>query len=343
MNLESEEEIQEKDQEEDQEDDNKDQEDQESSKINSPKHLVICGGVTYGFIFYGILCKLIESKFLNMKSLKSIHATSVGSIVAVCLAIEQDLDILNNYFLNRPWHELLPFSINKIMGSVKSCGIYDNNFLRQMMEPIFSANGLNVDTMTMKELYEYTNTDIHIYTTNVTTFEVVSINYKTHPTWRVLDAVYVSCCIPIIFQPYKDVNTKDYYIDGGYLINYPIYPCIKYCNAEKDPLNSILGVQLNLKDGCCESLYDTINNSENLSLMDYIYMIMNKVLWKLVKLQPIESFSTDDKDNPVEIFVDTKKYSMNLLQIAKHRNIRKEYIDLGIQHAIDFLNKHKLI
>lgn len=305
-----------------------------------PKHLVICGGIVYGFIYYGILQRLAEVEYLNVSKLKSIHSTSIGAVLAVSIAIERDWKILHNYFLNRPWQEIVPFSLNKMIHSIRSCGMFNNECIRKLMQPIFSANGLNIDTLTIAELYDYTKIDIHIYTINVNTFDTVAITHKTHPDWRVLDALYVTCCIPIVFQPYRDPATKCYYIDGGFLINYPIYPCIQYCYREKDKLSSILGIQMNLKDGCTESLYNSIHSDENLSFGDYIYMILNKIIWKIVKLQPNELFTTDQDDpenSPVEICINPKKSCVDFMPLIKHRENRKEYIDMGIQEANDFL------
>jgi predicted acylesterase/phospholipase RssA len=305
-----------------------------------PKHLVICGGVVYGFIYYGIVHRLAEANFLNVSKLKSIHSTSIGSVLAVSIAVERDWELLHNYFLNRPWQEIVPFSINKMLQSIRSVGMFNNECIRKLMQPIFAANGLNIDTLTMAELYEYTKIDIHMYTINVNSFDTVAITYKTHPEWRVLDALYVSCCIPVAFQPYRDPVTKCYYIDGGFLINYPIYPCIQYCYREKDKLSSILGIQMNLKDGCTESLYNTIHSEDNLSFGDYIYMILNKIIWKIVKLQPNGLFTTDQDDaenSPMEICINPKKSCVDFMPLIRNRENRKEYIDIGIQEANEFL------
>lgn len=301
------------------------------------KHISICGGLSYGFIFYGIIKNFIENKFINMKELKSIHATSVGSVIGTIIAVEQDQSILYNYILNRPWDDVFQFSVNTFLKSVKSCGMLNEEPIIKFLDPIFLANDLDIRTVTMLELYEHTKIDIHIYTTNVNTIETTIISHKTHPEWRVLDAIYVSCSIPILFQPFRDPDTKHFYIDGGFLINYPIIPCIKYCKECNDPIDSILGIQLYLKDGCGECVYDVLYKDSLPSLMDYVYTILNKLLYKLANLQPMSEYFVDSSLRPIEIFVRTDKYCMDIMPLLKNKNIRKEYIQMGEIQAHEFL------
>lgn len=301
------------------------------------KHISICGGVSYGFIFYGIIKHFIEKGFLDLKEVKSIHATSVGSLIAAVISVEHDQAILYNYILNRPWDDIFKFSMNTFLKSVKSCGMLNQDPFVKFLEPIYLANDLDIHTITMLELYERTKIDLHIYTTNVNTIEITEISYKTHPQWRVLDAIYVSCGIPIVFQPFRDPDTKHFYIDGGFLVNYPIIPCIKYCKSCEDPIDTVLGIQLYLKEGCGECVYDVLYKDTLPSLMDYVYTILNKLLYKLANLQPMSEYFIDSSVRPIEIFVRTDKYCMDIMPLLKNKNTRREYIEMGATQAKEFL------
>ena len=55
-------------------------------------------------------------------------------------------------------------------------------------------------------------------------FEKIDFSWKTHPDWKLLDVVYCSSCLPILFSPFL-TEEGDCYIDGGILNNYPVIHC----------------------------------------------------------------------------------------------------------------------
>jgi predicted acylesterase/phospholipase RssA len=301
------------------------------------RHLVICGGITYGFIFFGIIHHLLKTNYLDLAALTSIHGTSAGSILAVLFAVERNQDILYNYILNRPWHDLIPITLPTILKSIKTCGLYNREPFIKILEPIFAANDLDIRKTTMLELYEHTKIDIHIYVTDLNEMKSVSINHKTHPEWRVLDAIYASCCIPVAFQPIRDVKTGHFYIDGGFLVNYPIGPCIEYAaGAAAAEGGQILGIQLDLKDGCAECLNESLD-CETPSLLDYIYYIMNKLLYKITTTTT--AAPPPGCEAPQEILVKTDRFCTDVMPLLKNKETRKEWIETGIQYATSFCEK----
>ena len=118
----------------------------------------------------------------------------------------------------------------------------------------------------MKEFYDITKIEIHIFTTEIMNFELVDISYKTHPDWRVIDAVYSSCSIPIIFSPL--IKDNKCYCDGGLLLNYPVDKCIE--NGANP--SEVIGL-------CSDTTAnDTDIMNENSSLLDYVIVILKKVI-----------------------------------------------------------------
>ena len=65
----------------------------------------------------------------------------------------------------------------------------------------------------MQELFEYTGVDLHIYTVDINSFESVDISHKSHPNWRVIEAVYVSSSLPFIFKPFLKEGTSNNPLD----------------------------------------------------------------------------------------------------------------------------------
>mgnify|MGYP001182920813 FL=1 len=78
--------------------------------------------------------------------------------------------------------------------------------------------------MTMKECYERTKKELYIFATDVSTMEYVEFSHIQHPDLKVIEAVYMSSSLPIIFKPLWYNNT--YYIDGVIHISDPSSICI---------------------------------------------------------------------------------------------------------------------
>jgi predicted acylesterase/phospholipase RssA len=74
----------------------------------------------------------------------------------------------------------------------------------------------------LKDFYEKTNIDLHIFTTSVKELKAVDLNHCTFPTLSVIQAVSMSASVPLLFTPvlYED----EYYIDGGMLTHCPVSP-----------------------------------------------------------------------------------------------------------------------
>ena len=65
----------------------------------------------------------------------------------------------------------------------------------------------------MLELYNKTNIIFNIYATALEEFTPEKITHETHPNIRVIDAIYMSCSIPVLLEPIMYKNK--YYIDGA--------------------------------------------------------------------------------------------------------------------------------
>ena len=69
-------------------------------------------------------------------------------------------------------------------------------------------------------MYNLTRREFACTGTNLTTSESRIFNHKTAPKMRVLDAVFISACVPIIFAPVW--HDGDLYIDGALTCSLPI-------------------------------------------------------------------------------------------------------------------------
>lgn len=228
-------------------------------------HLVIPGGGVAGFAYYGILRNSSQQGYWHINNIKTIYSTSAGAMIAIILALRYDWEICDDYLIKRPWHNVFKFDIQMIFASLQKRGIFDIKVIEDIFEPLFKGKDISLD-ITMKEFFDLTNIEIHIYATEINTFEDVDFSYKTYPDIRVVDAVYASSALPIIFSPI--IIDNKCFCDGAFFSNYPINNCL---NDGIDPLE-VFGIQNEYSENDNKSI------DNNSTLFDYIMNIMNKTV-----------------------------------------------------------------
>lgn len=278
------------------------------------KHLVISGGGTSGFITYGALKKSHELGVWNINNIQSIYGTSAGAIISIILALKYEWKILDDYLIKRPWHHIFKYDLYSVFGAFEKRGIFNIKIIEEIFSSLFSGMDISID-ITMRDFYELNHIDIHIFATDINAFEPVDISHTTHPEWRVMDAVYASSCLPMFFAPL--VKDGKYYIDGGIFLNYPLEPCIKCANINSD---EILGIRKQF----LKSNNDYISETSN--LMDYILVLLQKVMKTLIKS------SVDNLSN--EIIINANMTSaFDLLRMSSSEEMRTEWITEGVELA----------
>jgi hypothetical protein len=166
------------------------------------RRLVLSGGGIWGFSCYGALRESAKANFWNIDNIVSIHATSVGSMLAVMMALKYEWDVLDDFLIKRPWHQIFKFDLYSIISSVEKRGIFDKKCINDMFEPLFSGKDISLN-VTMKDFYDKTGIELHFFSVQMNNnFCKVDFSHKSHPEWQLLDVVYCSCCLPILFSPF---------------------------------------------------------------------------------------------------------------------------------------------
>jgi len=181
--------------------------------------LVLSGGGHLGFIELGALYHLEKEQFWDKKKIKSIYATSIGTVIAVLIAVNLEWDIINDYMIKRPWDKIFQIKSTHIFQLFDTNGIYDEDISLQFIKPILDALDLPQD-ISLKDFFEITKIEINFFSFNFTLCETVKINYINFPDLPLYKAIYMSCCVPIFFKPF--IWNEEVYIDGGMESNYPI-------------------------------------------------------------------------------------------------------------------------
>ena len=293
------------------------------------KHLVISGGSYGGFIYYGVLKQLMKSNIVNLANIETLYGTSVGAYLIIIILMGYDWSTVYDYLIKRPWNSIFKFDLEHIIGAIHSGGLFNKKVAYDVFEPLFKGKDISLD-ITMKDFYELTKKEVHFFTTDFQNLDVCDISYKTHPEWKLLDAVYASSSLPIFFEPFVEETTKKIYLDGAVLLNYPINRCL----SDTNEYDHILGIFHN------DALQEIIKrnpmeeNTKIYKLFDYLFMIVLK-LWVRLKYKRTDY----EKQIPNQIAVDFPIGFNEMLKASTCHYERERLVKLGEQYAVDYMKK----
>ena len=279
------------------------------------KHMVISGGAFNGLTYYGAIRELSKQNYWKIENIKTIHGTSVGSLISVLIALNYDWEVIDDYFIKRPWqHMFKTTTLSMIESVISKMGIYTNKIIEDTFQPLFAGKDLSLD-ITMKEFYELNGIEIHMYTTDLNTFQTINMSYKTHPDWRVVDVIYCSSCMPIVFTPFLFEDAA--YVDGGFYSNYPLQQCLE--DAE-DPLE-IVGIYRMLS----KNKTKIINGS---TIIDYLSILLNEIIERIIICQQTTTVGIEGALPGI-----STEYSIFREIILKPEE-RKKYMDIGASYVM---------
>ena len=144
--------------------------------------------------------------------MENVLGVSAGSVISLlyCLGYRPSevekisLSVKPNYFLNIKGNNILNFFNNY--------GLDDGKSFEKVVKVIINKK-TNNPNITLLELYELTNINLILGTTNINNQKLEFINHITYPNLEVYKAVRMSMSIPILFTPIK--YQDDYYLDGS--------------------------------------------------------------------------------------------------------------------------------
>jgi len=289
------------------------------------KHLVISGGGPLGLRYLGALEKLEKENFWKVDNIETIYGTSVGSMIGAFICLKYDWETLNKYIIERPWNEVFKVNAKQIFDSYYNKGLFDKKLVEIIFKPLLQAKNIELN-VTLKEFYEFSKIDFHIFTFELNNFETIELSHKTHPDLSLLQAVTMSSSFPGIFMP--TIIDKKCYIDGGVMCNYPINECLRD-HTNKD---EILGIKsLFNKDDISKNAEVT----EELSLLEYVICLTNNAINFIRSTIKLENIN-----NTIECIV--LDNPLNLLdfiqQTVTNPELRRQWIQIGEEDATKFLS-----
>ena len=292
------------------------------------KHLVISGGGPTMFQSIGAIQYLEQNGFVNLNNITSMYGTSAGAFVSVFVSLKFDWETLNEYVIKRPWHKVFPIKANTILDSYSKKGLFDNSVIIKCFKPLFDAKDISME-ITMKQFFEYSGIELHMFSFELNSFEGVDISYKTYPDLPLIKALHMTSSFPVFLSPVLIENKC--YIDGGIICNYPLNKCIE-ANGNVD---EILGFNndYSSKTESDNKKEKSDNITEDSSLIDFLLGLFIKI---------IRSMETDTKQQKIknEIICKAENISVDVMKKCLYSHeVRQQLLDSGINASKEFLQK----
>jgi len=291
------------------------------------KHLVLSGGGPSLFQTLGSLEHLQKENYIQREEIETIYGTSAGSIVGTLFSLKyEDFDMINDYVIKRPWKDVFSLKIQHILDAYTKKGIFDRSFFEKTFNPLLKAKDLALD-IDLKDFYEYSKIEQHFFTFELNDFQLVDVSYKTHPDLKLIDALQMSCAIPVLISPV--CFDQKCYIDGGVSCNYPL----KQCMEQQKNGDEILGFRNVLFE---ENLEKTIID-ESSTLLEFI---MNFLFKAIFSLSAVNENNGPMTEKPKEVICHCSFLNIGSMKKAvDSMQERKGLFQKGVESAIEFLGR----
>ena len=290
------------------------------------KHLVISGGGPLGLRYLGALEKLEHDGFWKFDEIKSIYGTSIGSIIGTIICLNYDWETLNKYIIERPWHDVFKVNAKQIFDSYYNKGLFDKKLAEIIFKPLLKAKDLQLN-ITLKEFYEFSKIDLHIFTFELNNFETIELSHTSHPELSLLQALTMSSALPGLFMPI--IIDNKCYVDGGVMCNYPLNECLRD-HINKD---EILGFKLSYDKNTDSS--KNVEVTQEMSLLEYVICLTNNAMNFIRDTVKIENI-----ENTVKCHISKNPLTLDFIQdTISNQELRREWLQMGEEDAILFITE----
>jgi len=282
--------------------------------MKSEKKLVgmaLQGGGAHGAFTWGVLDRLLEEDDIVAEAM---CGTSAGAVNAVACAYGLHIGgpTKAKEIMEELWKRIAmsgsfmfkPGMLDKVYGNgdiYNSAGYMWFNAISQVLSP-YNFNPFNYNPLKdilnnlidFEELHKYNKKKLFICATNVKTNRAKIFSNKD----ITVDAVMASACLPFLFQAVEIEG--EFYWDGGYMGNPPIFPLISNTELHDILLVKINSININSVPTTARDIADRVNEiSFNSSLINEMKLIhyRNELIRNGI-------LKTDGKTNR-EIFVHT--------------------------------------
>jgi predicted acylesterase/phospholipase RssA len=181
--------------------------------------LIIGGAATRIYCYIGALRALEEAKY----KFKEYVGISAGSIISLLLCIGLTADELEDVLMNYNFRDILhpdPLEPDKILQAIDNWGLDDGRVFRQAIGKFLEDHGFS-RALTFEQLTRYTKKTLKVLAADVGSTKYYEFSASKTPKATIVDAIYASCAIPLLFAPAK-IN-ENILVDGGLINSFPLH------------------------------------------------------------------------------------------------------------------------
>jgi NTE family protein len=216
------------------------------------ENLIFEGGGVLSFSYFGAILEL--ERIGMLQKFKRFAGTSIGAIFAALLAA--DFTALEILRLEKKMYKEISsckYDLIHAFNILKNNGVNSLDSLKKQLQKALNKK-LKPD-ITLNELFKKTGKELVLVSCCVNRQKAVYFHHSTFGNLKLIDAIVASLAGPLFFQPIHLTvfETKDYFVDGGIVDNYPIWIFNDinvlykgdFCNVDKTQVNSkTLGLKL---------------------------------------------------------------------------------------------------
>lgn len=289
-------------------------------------NLVFEGGGVLGVAFVGALRYIFAQGILP--GVKKIAGSSAGSFVALALTLGYTVSEISDilFHLDFSKFEDDSFGVIRDLHRLKNeYGICKGDALRAWIQELIHTK-LNTKNITFAELYTMTGIFLVVTGTCLNRQKTVFFNKDTTPDMDVSLAVRISSCIPIFFRAVS--YSGDIYIDGGVLMNYPLY-----IFDDTSEISETLGFKLTGSNEHRDS--EIIHTDIHINnLYKFVETLIGMLLLKIEQ--------TSIKENYYSRTVTINTFDMSSTNFKISKSDKQKLIDSGYSSTETFFKEHTI-
>ena len=302
------------------------------------KHLVFSGGGPVGLVEYGALKYLTEKKYIEYKNIESIYSISVGGIVGLIYILNYDWSWIDDYLIKRPWNKLFNITYSSYINVLYEKGIINKKLLVNALEPLFLAKNIPLN-ITLLEFYQLNKIEFNIFACCLDEIKQTKFNYINSPNVELLDAIYISLTVPIVFVPLYINNS--FYLDGGIIVGCPINQCIAEKQCDHDEIFCFMNDKMhpidlsnNFYNKYSESKANIISNDSN--FFEYVFYLIKNLF---VKISNVENDIVIYIKNHINTALSYTAIDITYwYHVISYESERSYLINLGKKQATNFMD-----
>jgi predicted acylesterase/phospholipase RssA len=292
-----------------------------------PRHIVVSGGGPSLFTIFGAVKCLVDKELIDPGVIKSIHACSSGAFIGIFLCVAKlgmSFEELELYIISRCWKTLFANEVLDFRTMFNAKGLFDSTILKKAISPLLLTVGLT-PTTTLANLFDVTRIELVLYAVDINSkpLKKVKLSHKTYPDMKVYEALTITMGLPGVMTP--TFIDEMCLVDGGLLANYPYVDCTE---DRSDDEEGIIGFKIKW-----EKPKPPIDSSSNM------FTFLAHLTKRMANHIDTSSRDLPDDHNTVECSASDSGNPSQWLDLFGDSEIRANYIEAGVQSAIDFIAK----